>query len=348
MSCYFLKRRSVKCSPLKEELVEIGEEIGRGAYGVVVKGMYADTPVAMKVLHRDLADLDRDKLFRDEIEMLLSIRHPHIVSIVAHDDNALVMQLASGGSLRTILTSDSIVSHEDIVLIARDCLRALVYLHTLDRCIVHSDIKPDNILVDVDRSGRITRAFLGDVGISRTCSEADGNHSVQYFYMHDDRVQNSPGAEDDYYALGFSLVEAWFAPFPVTFDNLSSALDGIPFRAEALCESLIGLISSSPSLEETVGEARERLRRIEDVTLMRSDSDRIETSLRVHFKDTPITERVFEGLCAKNASWYPDAAALGEELRRDLNIVPDKKTSVPSSDSFDWDAEEAKFANNEF
>ena len=68
----------------------IGEEIDRGAYGVVLDGTFEGRRVAIKKVHKILteaADTDEEveKLIRDfkrETDMMKSIRHPHVVQIL--------------------------------------------------------------------------------------------------------------------------------------------------------------------------------------------------------------------------------------------------------------------------
>ena len=57
--------------------------------------------VALKVLPDEFArDPDRMARFRREAELLASLNHPHIAQIYAVEENALVMELVEGETLK--------------------------------------------------------------------------------------------------------------------------------------------------------------------------------------------------------------------------------------------------------
>ena len=85
---------------------ELGEELGRGAWGVVVAAHHRDLDraVAIKQLPRAFgSDPDVRARFRREAQLLASLAHPHIVQIhdfVEHDGLCLlVMERLDGGTL---------------------------------------------------------------------------------------------------------------------------------------------------------------------------------------------------------------------------------------------------------
>ena len=95
-------------APLRAALpkYEIGEELGRGSWGVVVGGRQPDggRAVAIKVLPQALAaDLDVRRRFVAEARVLSEFDHPHVVRLLAFVDReevcALVMELLGGGSV---------------------------------------------------------------------------------------------------------------------------------------------------------------------------------------------------------------------------------------------------------
>lgn len=140
-------------------------ELGRGGMATVflARDVRHARDVAVKVVHPFVAAALGRKRFLAEIEMVAQMHHPHIVPLYdsGDADGALyyVMPYVPGLSLRQRLARDNRLGALEVVPLLRDVCDALAYAHA--RGIVHSDIKPDNVLV----SGR--HALLADFGIAR-------------------------------------------------------------------------------------------------------------------------------------------------------------------------------------
>lgn len=82
-------------------------ELGRGAYGVVFKGQYLKTDVAIKCFTFQLSGDDLE-LIRNEFSVLKSLRHPNIVlfmglAIRPSGEALLVQEFVPGGSLQSLV-----------------------------------------------------------------------------------------------------------------------------------------------------------------------------------------------------------------------------------------------------
>ena len=187
--------------------------IGRGGFGTVSKGLYCGTPVAVKTI------LKNDTLaLKKEIKMLQGLRHPNIVSMITHSDSQIVMNLYDGNASK-------IASLDELSIVGRDCMRAIVFMQIHSACISHGDIKPDNILLDLDhQTGAIKKAYLGDVGLARVCKVHEGFSGTPGFmpfpepYVH---------GVFDVFALAVSLLDAFFvervrAYFPNMYEGNTS------------------------------------------------------------------------------------------------------------------------------
>ena len=75
---------------------EIEREIGQGAYATVylARDLKHERPVALKVLHADLASSLGPERFQREIKLAARLQHPHILSV--YDSGASGGQLAWG------------------------------------------------------------------------------------------------------------------------------------------------------------------------------------------------------------------------------------------------------------
>ena len=197
----------------------IERELGRGGMATVylAKDLRHDRPVALKVLHPELAASLGSERFQREIKLAARLQHPHILTV--HDsgeipasgrDPALfwfTMPFVEGETLRDRLNRERQLSVEDAVQIAREAAEALDYAH--QHGVIHRDIKPENILL----TG--AHPLVADFGIARALG-AGGERLTETglamgtpAYMSPE--QASGGAEvdarTDIYALGCVLYE---------------------------------------------------------------------------------------------------------------------------------------------
>ena len=155
-------------------------ELGRGGMATVylAQDLRHDRPVALKVLHPELATSLGPERFQREVRLAARLQHPHILSI--HDSGEVpgdastppllwfAMPFIEGESLRDRLTREHQLPLEDALRIGREAADALEYAHR--HGIIHRDIKPENILL----SG--SHALVADFGIARAVADgqADG------------------------------------------------------------------------------------------------------------------------------------------------------------------------------
>jgi serine/threonine protein kinase len=145
-------------------------EIGRGAMAVVFLAESSNNGkrVAIKVMDPDLTVGLGPERFRREIRISAELEHPHIVSILEHEQTEdliyYVMEYVDGESLRTLIDREHQLSVETALQVARDVGSALAYAHA--RGVIHRDIKPENILLSHGR------AVVADFGVARAIREA--------------------------------------------------------------------------------------------------------------------------------------------------------------------------------
>ncbi|XP_035545116.1 receptor kinase-like protein Xa21 [Juglans regia] len=145
--------------------------LGEGTFGSVYKGLLLDGKiVAIKVLK--LRVEGAFKSFNIECEVLSNIRHRNLVKIISAcsdiDFKAIVLEYLPNGSLEMWLYSDNhclnILQRLNIMI---DVAKALEYLHVgYSIPIVHSDLKPSNVLLDEDMVGHVV-----DFGMSKLLSD---------------------------------------------------------------------------------------------------------------------------------------------------------------------------------
>jgi serine/threonine protein kinase/Tfp pilus assembly protein PilF len=188
-------------------------ELGRGGMATVylAQDRKHDRPVALKVLHPDLATAVGAERFLREIRLTAHLQHPHILPLL--DSGAAkellwyVMPYVEGESLRQRLNQDEQLSLDQALEITRQIAAALSYAH--GRGVVHRDIKPENILLAGDQ------AVLSDFGVAQAVSAAGGERVTEAglavgtpAYMSPEQASGGQlDARSDIYALACVLYE---------------------------------------------------------------------------------------------------------------------------------------------
>ena len=158
---------------LREGLVDryvIERELGRGGMAIVylARDLRHDRPVALKVLHPELAASVGPERFLREIRLAARLQHPHILTVLDSGEIPMpgaapllwfTMPFIRGESLRDRLTRETLLPVDDALRIAREAADALGYAH--EEGIIHRDVKPENILL----AG--SHALVADFGIAR-------------------------------------------------------------------------------------------------------------------------------------------------------------------------------------
>jgi len=145
--------------------------LGRGGMGVVylARELRLDRKVAIKLLPPDRAiqPAARERFLR-EARTAAQLSHPGIVPIFAvHEVSDLVyfaMAYVDGDTLGRRVRKRGPMPYDTAARLLEEVARALAYAH--DRGVVHRDVKPDNILLDLATG----RALVSDFGIARVGS----------------------------------------------------------------------------------------------------------------------------------------------------------------------------------
>ncbi|XP_040375901.1 G-type lectin S-receptor-like serine/threonine-protein kinase At2g19130 [Oryza brachyantha] len=144
----------------KNSTKNFSEKLGEGSFGSVFKGTNLGS---MTVAVKKLKDLRQgEKQFRAEVQTVGMIKHTNLVRLLGfcadESNRLLVYEYFTNGSLNSHLFSGSStkLSWELRYQIALGIARGLAYLHEECKdCIVHCDIKPDNILLDAELCPKI-------------------------------------------------------------------------------------------------------------------------------------------------------------------------------------------------
>ncbi|KAF6147473.1 hypothetical protein GIB67_021299 [Kingdonia uniflora] len=130
------------------------EEVGRGSFGTVFKGVISNGEriIAVKRLERVVDEGERE--FRTEMRVIGRTHHKNLVRLLGYchegSNRLLVYEYMCNGSLENFLFKpEKYPNWDERVGIALNIARGVLYLH--EECetqIIHCDIKPQNILMD--------------------------------------------------------------------------------------------------------------------------------------------------------------------------------------------------------
>eukprot|EP00252_Welwitschia_mirabilis_P006557 TRINITY_DN1743_c0_g2_i6.p1 TRINITY_DN1743_c0_g2~~TRINITY_DN1743_c0_g2_i6.p1 ORF type:complete len:432 (-),score=73.46 TRINITY_DN1743_c0_g2_i6:271-1566(-) len=141
--------------------------IGKGSFGEILKAKWRGTPVAVK---RILPSLSDDRLviqdFRNEVELLVKLRHPNIVqflgAVTKRAPLMLITEFLKGGDLHQYLKDKGALHPATATNFALDMARGMAYLHNGPNVIIHRDLKPRNVLMVSSNHLKV-----GDFGLSK-------------------------------------------------------------------------------------------------------------------------------------------------------------------------------------
>jgi len=200
----------------------IERELGRGGMATVylARDLRHDRPVALKVLHPELAATLGPERFLREVRLAARLQHPHILSVYDSGESAgrlwFTMPYVEGESLRDRLRRERQLPVADAVRLTREIALALDFAHRHGA--VHRDIKPENILL-VDG-----QALVADFGIARALGSGDERLTETGLtlgtpaYMSPEQAAADKGvdARTDIYSLGIVLYEMLAGEPPFT------------------------------------------------------------------------------------------------------------------------------------
>ena len=238
------------------------DAIGRGGSGVVYRAERVDGDftqrVAVKIIDAPLASGDVLRRFRAERQILATLQHANIVTLVdggLADDGRpyLVMELVEGAPI-TRHCAERQSSLADRLRLVQQVCSAVQYAH--QHAIIHRDLKPGNILVRADGVVKVLDFGIAKlVDTSATGADATlttGPRALTPNYASPEQLRGLPvTSAADLYALGVLLYEivAGVRPYETAgrpFDEVlllatsdprrpsAAAADGLPYDRREL------------------------------------------------------------------------------------------------------------------
>jgi len=118
----------------------------------------------------DKLEPDSQRVFINEIEILSKLRHPNVVLYLGHfiEDNFFtIVTEEMKDNLLDLLEDFSIhLSVKKKLEISIEICKAMIYLHSLNKIVLHRDLKAENILIN-----QFNEIKICDFGISKRISK---------------------------------------------------------------------------------------------------------------------------------------------------------------------------------
>ncbi|XP_041034124.1 serine/threonine-protein kinase ULK3 isoform X1 [Carcharodon carcharias] len=207
------------CAPPKLEEFILTEKLGSGTYATVYKAyrkVNSREVVAIKCVSKKSLNKASVENLLTEIEILKTVRHPHIVQLKDFQwDNVniyLIMEFCAGGDLSHFIRSRRMLPEQVARRFLQQLASALQYLH--QRNISHLDLKPQNILLS---SLTTPHLKLADFGFAQHMSPWDEKYVLRGspLYMAPEMVcRQQYDARVDLWSVGVILYEALFGRPP--------------------------------------------------------------------------------------------------------------------------------------
>ncbi|MCI1999092.1 MAG: protein kinase [Clostridia bacterium] len=203
---------------------EIQEKIGTGGMAVVYRGHdnKLERNVTIKVMKEEFTgDPNFKNRFNTEARSAARLSHPNIQSIYdVGEDNGIyyiVMEYIHGDSLKHVIQEKA--PFDEITTLSITVQMAAALSHAHKKGVIHRDIKPQNILVSVDGTIKIT-----DFGIARTADVSTATVTTNavgsvYYFSPEQARGGYVDEKSDIYSLGITVFEMLTGHVPFDGNN---------------------------------------------------------------------------------------------------------------------------------
>ncbi len=183
--------------------------LGAGGMGGVYRARDEglNREVAIKVMLQSLGeDQNFNETFQREAQAAAKLNHPHIAQIYSfgqfYGQPYIVMELISGGSLDKMMTAQGPMDPAVVMHIGVQIAEGL--REAAEAGLVHGDVKPENILFDLDKNAKLV-----DFGLAAMQSGPGNDVWGTPFYIAPEKVRRQKADyRSDIYSLGATLYHA--------------------------------------------------------------------------------------------------------------------------------------------
>jgi serine/threonine protein kinase len=249
--------------PMQMRQFELRSKIASGGQGKVYRAFdnILERLVAIKILRRELeSDQVALESFIREARACASLNHTNIIHIYTFDDfegqRYLVMELADRGSLDTRIEKQQRLPELDVLDIGIKIASALDL--ALKHNLLHRDIKPGNILFNVDNEPKLV-----DFGLARSVEAEPESTTVTEgtpYYVAPEKIKRERETFlSDMYSLGCTLYHALTGHVPFEAPSVEELVAAhvhtpltppnlvVPEISQATSEALVRVLAKNPA-----------------------------------------------------------------------------------------------------
>lgn len=273
-------RLGIEVTGPDSEHFRIESRLGGGAFGEVYKavGLKSGAAVAVKMVPaqklNDPQTLAVKTVLNETRVEMLKVNHPNVVRVLHVDTGAdpkvgpyVMMEFIAGGNLQNLIDDRRIRPEGFMLDDALSLMRGIALgTQAVNEHLIHRDIKPDNILIDVSAQSPCPR--IADFGIARIASEytrPETFKGIQMLWYKAPEVwrQEKNTYKIDVYSAGLVFYQiltlehplSRFVPEPYDFDRWREVHLTVPCpdvrdgRADvplALAKLLLHMVDKSP------------------------------------------------------------------------------------------------------
>lgn len=206
----------------------------------------------LKVFHKPaILSLEKREKFFQYIDMLMRIKHSHIVPIIDRDIEKgsayVVSEYMAGGSLPARLnrTLPERLPFEEALSIVSQVGQALVYLHA--QAIVYGHLKPKHIIFDMSGHTLLSDIYLPEPGASEQETSLDSLRYLAPEQCQDVSSAQTTTALSDQYALCCLAYELFTGRVPFTTTDISELKEQQLYMRPAPLTSIVADVPDSVS-----------------------------------------------------------------------------------------------------
>ena len=202
--------------------IQMLEEIGRGAWGTVMKGIFGREVVAIKLPHQNILNRRVLERLKRETRMMILICHPNLLKIIAVVFDRDAERLRQPPLIITELLDINLrqcylqgrLRPDSRIPVFLDVAYGLQYMHTCQDPIIHRDVSAPNVLLKALPNG-MWRAKVSDFGSANLArlSVTAGEGAIIYTapeafpQLHPNAPQRQQTTKMDVYSFGIMMCE---------------------------------------------------------------------------------------------------------------------------------------------
>lgn len=208
---------------------EIIEQIGAGGMATVYKAKDSllNRYVALKVLKSQyVEDAEFKRKFIKEAQSAASLNHQNIVNIFdvgneeidGRDVNYIVMEYINGKTLKAEIDQRGIIPVDEMINYSVQIASAIEIAHKNN--IIHRDIKPQNIMIDENKTVKVTDFGIARVSSSSTLTYTSSVLGTVHYISPEQAKGKYIDEKSDIYSMGVVMYEMVTGRVPFDAENV--------------------------------------------------------------------------------------------------------------------------------